>query len=167
MQSHACTRYVSNLPLSLSLSFSDLSCSLPLVESTPLPPPPPPPLPPSFLTCRECVSAIAACTDADTLPRAEAHKEVFNIDELVPLAAPATRRVSTLRLSLSLLRASDAPVNLYSDTRGTRYSRVAHCDTIPFARLTVSAIQPRSASSFSSSCSTSVAFSSSCRCTYF
>lgn len=96
MQSHACTRYVSDLPLSLCLSFCDLSYSLPLIEPTPPLPPPPP----SFLTCRECVSAIAACTDADTLPRAEVHKEVFNIDEPVPLASPgnAARRVSTLPL---------------------------------------------------------------------
>lgn len=156
MQSHACTRYVSDLPLSLCLSFCDLSYSLPLIEPTPPLPPPPP----SFLTCRECVSAIAACTDADTLPRAEVHKEVFNIDEPVPLASPWQRGASQLSLS------SDAPVNLYRDT-GYTVRQAAHCDTIPFARLTVSAIQPRSTSSSSSSCSSSVALSTSCRCTYF
>lgn len=157
MQSHACTRYVSDLPLSLSVSLSVIFPTLSL-SSAPTPPLPPPP--PSFLTCRECVSAIAACTDADTLPRAEVHKEVFNIDEPVPLASPWQRGASQLSLS------SDAPVNLYRDT-GYTVRQAAHCDTIPFARLTVSAIQPRSTSSSSSSCSSSVALSTSCRCTYF
>jgi len=82
--------YPISFSLSLSLSVC-LSHSLPLIERIPLPP--------SFLTCRECVSAIAACTDADTLPQAEAHKEVFNIDD-VPLAS--LRRVTILSFAFFL-----------------------------------------------------------------
>jgi len=141
MQSHACTRSVSDLRFlffSSLLPFSlFLSSSIPRTSSTVAP----------LLTCRECVPAIAACTDTDTPPpRAEARKEVFNIDES-PL--PLVAFLGFSRPSSNPLPSVRVHANLYRDAQYA-YRRAGMCTPVTRHHSlgwTVSAIQPRSISS--------------------
>lgn len=132
---HMHTLYVSSLLLSLTpLNFSRSSFSL-YRQETPFRPrsfiylllllhPPPP----AFLTCRECVAAIAVCTDIDTLPRERKRMKKCLISTSSypsPPSLTSAMRVSFLVRSLSRFRCCS--MHLYGDTRGTVTRMYASC----------------------------------------